>query len=163
MGVEIERKFLVDAKRFEPPASGMEIRQGWLARDAERTVRVRLSRPVGPASGEPQAFLTVKGPDGVVRSEFEYEIPTDDALELLDRLCLAGEIAKVRYEVPVAGRVFEVDVYSGRLEGLVTAEVELDDPDAPIELPEWVTREVTGDPAWTNARLSVAAEPPLEE
>lgn len=160
MAVEIERKFLVDASRFEPPASGFEIRQGWLVRDAERTVRVRLSRPVGPAGGEPEAFLTVKGPDGAVRSEFEYQIPTLDAVQLLDRLCLPGEIAKVRYETTFGGHTFEVDVYSGHLEGLITAEVELSDPSTDVALPVWVTREVTGEPAWTNARLSLATELP---
>jgi adenylate cyclase len=154
MGTEIERKFLVDPQRFAAPESGTRIRQGWLARDPERTVRVRLSCPFGGEDGPGRAFLTIKGPDGLVRSEYEYEIPPDDATQLLDDLCLPGQITKVRYRVPVGGHIFEVDVYSGRQAGLVTAEVELPDPDTAVEVPEWAVKEVTGDPAWTNAALS---------
>ncbi|HET8990581.1 MAG TPA: CYTH domain-containing protein [Acidimicrobiales bacterium] len=162
MGVEIERKFLVDGSRFRPPAAGVEIRQGWLARDETRTVRVRLSRPTGGA-GAAAGFLTVKGPGGLVRSEYEYAIPPEDAGRLLDDLCLPGEVAKVRYKVEHAGHTFEVDVYSGRLAGLVTAEVELDDPSAVVETPPWVTEEVTGDPRWSNAALSRAGSPPPDD
>jgi adenylate cyclase len=154
MGVEIERKFLVDPEAFAPPSSGTTIRQGWLVRDPERTVRVRLSGPSGDAAGPTRAYLTVKGPDGLVRSEYEYEIPPDDAVRLLDDLCLPGQINKVRYRVPVGRHTFEVDVYSGRQAGLITAEVELPDTDTAVDVPDWAVQEVTGDPQWTNAALS---------
>ncbi len=155
VGVEIERKFLVDASRFSPPAAGAEIRQGYLARSPERSVRIRLKREVA-ASGavEEWATLTIKGPDGMTRMEYEYPIPAADGAELLDRLALPGEIRKVRYRVDVAGRTFEVDVYEGRHQGLITAEIELGSADEEVVLPDWVTEEVTGDPAWTNAALS---------
>jgi adenylate cyclase len=157
VGVEIERKFLVDPARFSPPPAGAEVRQGYLARSAERSVRVRLKRQ-NKASGdvEESAALTIKGPDGMTRMEYEYPIPPADATELLDRLALPGEIRKVRYLVEVAGRTFEVDVYEGRHQGLVTAEIELESSDEEVSLPDWVTEEVTGDPAWTNAALSRA-------
>jgi CYTH domain-containing protein len=155
--VEIERKFLVDPARFSPPPAGAEIRQGYLARSPDRSVRVRLKR-LGTSSGgaEESATLTIKGPDGMTRMEYEYPIPPADAAELLDRLALPGEIRKVRYVVDVAGRNFEVDVYEGGHQGLITAEVELDSPDEEVALPDWVTEEITGDPAWTNAALSRA-------
>jgi CYTH domain-containing protein len=155
MSIEIERKFLVDAAQFTPPGFGTEIRQGYLVRDAERSVRVRLSR-VHHSDGsiEEVAFLTVKGPGGLMRAEYEYPVPPDDAAEILDRLCLPGEIAKTRYEVEVSGRVFEVDVFTGCYAGTIVAEVELDDAMAAVTLPDWVTDEVTDDPAWTNAAMS---------
>jgi adenylate cyclase len=156
MGIEIERKFLVDAARVPLPDEGTEIRQGYLVRGEERSVRVRLSRPIGGA-GEAKAegTLTIKGPGGLSRAEFDYPIPVDDAEALLDTLCLPGEIRKTRYLVPAEPRPFEVDVYAGRYEGLVVAEVELDSADTEVGIPDWVTEEVTGDPAWTNAALSV--------
>ncbi len=155
VGVEIERKFLVDASRFSPPAAGSQIRQGYLARSPERSVRIRLRREVAVSGAvEESATLTIKGPDGITRMEYEYPIPPADAAELLDRLALPGEIRKVRYRVDVAGRSFEVDVYEGRYQGLITAEIELDSSDEDVVLPDWVTEEVTGDPAWTNAALS---------
>jgi len=161
MGVEIERKFLVDPALFFPPAFGSEIRQGYLVRSPERSVRVRLTRsevPLGEV--EESAALTIKGPDGLARLEYEYPIPAGDAAELLDRLCLPGEIKKVRYLVDVAGRSFEVDVYDGVHAGLITAEIELESVDDTVVLPDWVTEEVTGDPAWTNASLSRAQAAP---
>ena len=155
MGTEIERKFLVDATRFSPPPFGTEIRQGYLVRDPERSVRIRLGRLHRPdGSIEEESFLTVKGPGGLVRAEYEYAIPPTDATELLDNLCLPGEIAKTRYEVDVAGRTFEVDVYAGRYSGVIVAEVEFDDPEEMIVLPDWVTDDVTGDPAWSNQAMS---------
>jgi adenylate cyclase len=158
VGVEIERKFLVDPARFSPPPAGAEIRQGYLTRSPERSVRVRLKRKIQePGDVEESATLTIKGPDGMTRMEYEYPIPATDAAELLDRLALPGEIRKVRYLVEVAGRTFEVDVYAGRHQGLITAEIELDSSDEEVALPDWVTEEVTGDPAWTNAALSQAA------
>ena len=155
MGTEIERKFLVDATRIDVPTFGTKIRQGYLVRDAERSVRVRLSR-VHRSDGttEAQAFLTVKGSGGLVRAEYEYAIPPADAEELLDNLCLDGQIEKTRYEVDVNGRVFEVDVFGGRHLGTIVAEVEFKDPDELVVLPDWVTDEVTDDPAWTNAAMS---------
>jgi CYTH domain-containing protein len=154
MGVEIERKFLVDASSFTPPEVGSEIRQGYLARDADRSVRVRLTRRTTSEGTVESATLTIKGPDGMTRAEYEYPIPPGDAVELLDTLSLPGEISKTRYKVDVAGRPFEVDVYSGRHAGLLTAEVELDSESDEVVLPDWVTEEVTGDPAWTNAAMS---------
>jgi adenylate cyclase len=155
MGTEIERKFLVDATKLELPAFGTEIRQGYLVRDAERSVRVRLSRVHRPdGTTEAEAFLTVKGSGGLVRAEYEYAIPPADAEDLLDDLCLPGQIEKTRYEVDVADRVFEVDVFGGRHLGTIVAEVEFDDAHEAVVLPDWVTDEVTDDPAWTNAAMS---------
>jgi adenylate cyclase len=155
MGTEIERKFLVDPDRFAPPLFGTEIRQGYLVRDAERSVRIRLCRVHRPdGSTDEESFLTVKGPGGLVRAEYEYAIPPADATELLDNLCLPGEIEKTRYEVDVAGRTFEVDIFAGRHSGTIVAEVEFDDTQEVIVLPDWVSDEVTGDPAWSNSAMS---------
>jgi len=157
VGIEIERKFLVDPSRFSPPASGSVIRQGYLVRAPDRSVRVRLTQvPAAAGEARDSGALTIKGPDGLARLEYEYPIPAGDASELLDRLCLAGEIKKIRYVVDVDGRNFEVDVYDGVHAGLITAEVELESVDEVVVLPDWVTEEVTGDPAWTNAALSRA-------
>jgi len=86
MPVEIERKFLVTGRPWEGVVDGTPIRQGYLAQSQESVVRVR-------ASGR-QAWLTIKGPTrGLSRSEFEYEIPLDDANPLLE-LCGEGIIER---------------------------------------------------------------------
>lgn len=146
MPTEIERKFLVksDAWREGPP--GTEIRQGYLARDRERSVRVRVA-------GD-KAFITVKGAGkGISRSEFEYPVPLEDAREML-KLCLPSLIEKTRHERHHAGHLWEVDEFQGQNAGLVVAEIELDAEDRDFEKPEWAGEEVSNDPRYLNACLA---------
>lgn len=148
MGTEIERKFLVTDPSVVDGRVGTVIRQGYLSRVKERTVRVRR---VGD-----RAFVTIKGANvGARRGEWEYEIPAADADELL-LLCEAPVLDKTRYVIGVGGRDWEVDVFAGANAGLVMAEVELDDEAAVVELPPWAGREVTDDPRYYNANLSKA-------
>lgn len=147
MGIEIERKFLVRKTDWEALGEGTVFRQGYLPAGGETVVRVRLDGA--------KAFLTVKGPDtGGGRLEFEYPIPPVDAEEILVRLCRKPVIEKTRYRIPYKGALWEVDVFHSDNEGLVVAEVELDDPEEEVELPPWVTQEVTADPKYSNARLA---------
>jgi adenylate cyclase len=146
MAQEIERKFLVDAKKWRRPADGVRYRQGYLSTAKERTVRVRTA-------GD-KAFLTVKGANvGAVRAEYEYAIPLTDANEMLDRLCQRPLIEKIRYRVPHQGMVWEVDEFDGVNRGLITAEVELKREDQAVATPDWAGREVTSDPRYFNANL----------
>jgi len=149
MATEIERKFLVqrDAWRADT-AAGVRYRQGYLASFPSPVVRVRVAGDRG--------YLTIKGPtSGISRMEFEYPIPLADAEAMLDALCAAPLIEKVRYRVPYAGHTWEVDAFEGANAGLLLAEVELPAADAPVELPPWVGREVSDDPRYFNANLAV--------
>ena len=98
MGVEIERKFLVQPS-WHPAASGEEIAQGYLSSVPERTVRVRIRGAKG--------YLTVKGKNGGAdaarRAEFEYEIPVADARAML-ALCELGLCEKVRHPTAMTGK-----------------------------------------------------------
>lgn len=147
MGIEIERKFLVANDSWQAGAGqGTHYAQGYLSTDKARTVRVRIAGMRG--------FITVKGaPQGPSRSEFEYEIPFEDARQLLDELCLKPLIEKIRYRVHHAGLTWEVDVFEAENRGLTIAEVELDTPDQAVSIPSWVGTEVTGDARYTNAQL----------
>mgnify|MGYP003551531168 FL=1 len=116
MAIEIERKFLVSGTDWRAGESTL-FRQGYLNRDKERTVRVRIAGN--------QAYLTIKGiSTGATRAEFEYEIPVADAGQLL-LLCDGPLIEKTRYVVPHAGMLWEVDEFHGANSGLVVAEIEL--------------------------------------
>lgn len=147
---EVERKFLVTSEDFKAEAeSALKIRQGFLCTDPERTVRVRLQ----DGSGK----ITVKGISdkaGVSRFEWEHNITGDEASKLLE-LCTGNIIAKTRYCVPFAAHVFEVDVFEEANAGLIVAEVELQEPDEAFEKPRWLGEEVTGDPRYYNAQLSL--------
>ncbi|MBF0283550.1 MAG: CYTH domain-containing protein [Magnetococcales bacterium] len=146
MATEIERKFLVKGEGWRELGNGEMFRQGFLSTTKERVVRVRVA-------GE-QAWLTIKGAtQGVSRAEFEYPIPVQDALVLLNDLCERPLIEKVRYKIPHAGMLWEVDEFMGENQGLVIAEVELQDASQTPALPSWVGDEVSHDPRYFNANL----------
>lgn len=152
MAKEIERRFLVDNVSVLQGQSGQPILQGYLAREA-MTVRVRIL-------GD-EAFIAIKGRRcGLTRDEFEYPIPLADASALLHTHCASGLIRKVRYRIPHGRHVFEVDVFQGRLAGLVVAEVELEDESEEVELPPWLGREITYARGFGNFTLARGESPP---
>ena len=146
MAQEIERKFLVNGDSYRARASQIiDIEQGYLSREPARTVRVRIA-------GE-RAFITIKGTNhGARRAEFEYEIPLCDAQQLM-LMCLPGKVRKTRHVVVEGDLRWEVDEFHGTHAGLVVAEVELKEEGQHITLPDFVGKEVTGDPAYYNSNL----------
>ncbi len=153
MGREIERRFLVTGVGWRAGVSGVRrLRQGYLAREDGVTVRVRIA--------DDAAALTIKGPGGLVRPEYEYALPVIEAREMLDLLCAGRRLVKTRHTVPHGGLAWAVDVFEGPLEGLVIAEVELPDAAHDLVLPPWAGREVTDDPRYANAVMASAPAPP---
>ncbi len=146
MGEEIERKFLVAGDGWRDGAEATRYRQGFLATEPERTVRVRLAGPRGS--------ITIKGKTvSARREEFEYEIPASDAQRMLDTLCKKPLIEKVRHTLPVGRHVWEIDVFEGENAGLVVAEIELESEDEAFDKPDWLAEEVTDDPRYFNSNL----------
>jgi CYTH domain-containing protein len=147
MPVEIERKFLVTGEAWRGGPPGQRVCQGYLASDAGVTVRIRRAGP--------RAYLTIKGQGdgGPARPEFEYEIPVEEAEQMLASLCRRPLIEKTRHEVVHAGQLWQVDEFGGANTGLVLAEVELDHPAEELMLPSWVGEEVTSDPRYRNSAL----------
>lgn len=148
MGVEIERKFLVDHAKWgkvDKP-EGTHYRQGYILNNKEQTVRVRISDKKG--------FLNLKSKNSQAsRSEYEYEIPLQDGKEILRSFAKNGT-EKTRYVMPFAGKEWEVDVFMSDNEGLIVAEIELQSEEEAFEKPDWVTDEVTDDGRYTNASLA---------
>jgi len=147
MGVEIERKYLVEGDSWRGQiVSATRIVQGYLAR-GDVTVRARIR-------GD-RAYLTVKGrSQGIARSEFEYEIPVADAETMLAELADGPVVEKTRNLVEVGGHTWELDVFAGANEGLVMAEIELADADEQFDLPQWAGAEVSDDPRYYNVNLA---------
>ena len=149
MGIEIERKFLISHVQWEQLEKplGEFYRQGYLLTDPQKTIRVRQTSH--------QGFLTIKGISvGATRAEFEYEIPFEEAKELLDQFAVA-ELSKVRYKISLGNHIWEVDVFSGKNQGLIVAEIELKSEDETFDLPDWIDREVTGEERYCNSNLVI--------
>jgi len=151
MGIEIERKFLVagDGWRGAATGQGVRMRQGYLAAGGPEHPSVRIR-----VAGD-RAWLTVKGPGGKVRAEFEYPLPVADAEAML-ALSPFAVLGKTRFDVPHAGGLWTVDVFDAPapLAGLILAEIELGDAAVEPALPDWLGEEVTGDPRYGNAGLA---------
>jgi adenylate cyclase len=148
MGVEIERKFLVDHEKWDrlskPP--GTHYRQGYILSNAGQTIRVRVS--------DKHAYLNMKSKvSQVSRKEYEYEIPLADGLEILDVFTKNGT-EKMRYCISFGGKTWEADVFMGDNDGLIVAEIELKSEEEEFEKPDWVTTEVTHDNRYANSSLA---------
>jgi adenylate cyclase len=146
VGVEIERKFLLQGDGWRNQGQATLLRQGYLNSHKDRTVRVRIA-------GD-EAFLTIKSRNvGASRGEWEYPIPVAEAAELLDGLCEQPLIEKIRHRIPQGQHVWEVDEFLGVNAGLVVAEIELGSEDEAFDKPDWVGEDVTGDVRYLNSNL----------
>lgn len=143
---EIERKFLVDIVDFNTLnlKNGEFISQGYLQNEPSRSLRIRIK-------GD-KAFLTIKiGERAIKRLEYEYEIPINDGNELLKQCVITLE--KIRYTLEYQGKVWEIDKFLGKNEGLILAEIELEDELDVFTKPEWLGLEVTEDSRYLNVNL----------
>lgn len=150
MAYEIGRKFLVRDESWRASAQSVTtIRQAYLARNEAISLRIRIKNNT-------RATLTIKSAAAKIgRQEFEYEIPLEHAAALFE-LREGGVVEKLRYELPQAELIWEVDVFQGENEGLVIAEIELRREDEAFERPKWLGQEITLDWRYSNASLAIS-------
>lgn len=158
--MEIERKYLVTSDSYKQMAvARYHICQGYISREKTGTVRIRIT--------DDKAYLTIKGKPAAghfARYEWEKEIDVQEAEELM-KLCQGTVIDKTRWIVPAETvdnlqltvdnlqLIWEVDEFHGKHEGLVVAEIELDNEEQSFEIPDFIGDEVTHDPRYYNANM----------
>ena len=155
MGLEIERKFLVDRVPADLAIdSEDEIAQGYLSVGEDQ---VRLRR-----RGD-RHVLTVKRGAGLEREEVEVPL-AKESFEELWPLTEGRRLEKTRRTTAAAAGTIEIDTYHGPLDGLVTAEIEFADADAAraFQPSPWFVRELTGDESYSNERLATEGLPAKE-
>ena len=143
--MEIERKFLLDSI---PCLDGVRkdiIEQAYISIDPE--VRVRKK-------GE-KYYHTEKGDGSMVRTENEWEISESEYLDGISK-CEGRILQKTRYYIPYGSHLIELDIYSGKHEGLVVCEVEFSSEEEALsfEVPSWFGKEITHDISFRNKVLS---------
>jgi CYTH domain-containing protein len=150
--MEIERKWVLEAPPDGLP-SGERVEQGYVALDDHAEVRVRRKGA--------EHTLTIKSEPGLTRVEEELAIDAERFASLW-ALTEGRRVVKTRHNVALGELTAEVDVYEGDLGGLVTAEVEFPSEEASraFDPPEWLRREVTGDPRYANRTLAVSGPAP---
>lgn len=147
MATEIERKFLINPVKWEALSKPKPLYclQSYIASEDKKVVRARVIGDKG--------FLTIKGKtEGISRLEFEYEIPKQEAQEMIELLG-GSAIEKNRYFIPQDNFTWEIDVFLGDNEGLLIAEIELPSEDAQFHKPDWIGEEVSDDPKYYNVNL----------
>jgi len=145
--VEIERKFLIDADKWNAvkPKTGIAIRQGYIFNEEKGVLRVRIKGEKG--------FLTIKSKNvSATRLEIEHEIPLNEATVLLEKMC-DRFLSKTRYLFNFEGHLWEIDEFENRLAPLILAEIELKSEDEGFVRPDFITQEVTENPAYYNSEL----------
>jgi CYTH domain-containing protein len=150
---EIERKFLL--KRFPPGLKKFPhhlIEQGYLV-VGRGGLQVRLRK-----KGSVRTLTFKRGTKGE-REEREVRL-SNEQFDTLWPATAGRRLVKVRYDVPWKNHTIEIDIYRGRHKGLVVAEVEFDNlrSCAAFAPPDWIGREVTGKPKYSNVVLAHSAE-----
>jgi adenylate cyclase len=147
MPLEIERKFLVAHDGWKKSVvRHSKIQDGLIASNNGNKARVRIA--------DDKATIALKSRRmGMVRTEFEYEIPCADAEEILRTMCDGNVLNKIRHFVMHKNATWQVDVYDDILKGIVIAEIELTQPDQDLQIPDWVGAEVTDDPKYRKVNM----------
>ncbi|MFZ2151147.1 MAG: hypothetical protein WAZ12_05170 [Candidatus Absconditicoccaceae bacterium] len=151
-GFEIERKFLIKKlpeNIIEYPSK--KIIQGFFKDENNKTIRIRK---VEFKEGI-EYFQTIKKGHGLIRKENEINLIKKDFDKMWKKV---GNryLEKTRYTISYENKEIEVDVYDGKNQGLVTAEIEFNTPleSGNIIIPKWFDKEITEDRKFTNANLA---------
>ena len=146
MALEIEKKFLVLNDSFKKISyRSINITQGYIFSSENRILRVWTTPE--------KSKITIKSGSDIVRNEYEYQIPSEDAQELL-LLSNGYIIDKIRYLIKFEGFIWEVDVFLKENEGLIVAEIELEQENQKFIKPNWVGEEVSSDKKYYNYNLA---------
>ena len=146
MPLEIERKYLVTSGAYKAGAKSVEITQVYLTIQDNLAIRVRIE--------EHHASIAIKSKISErVNREYEYNIPLDEARSLMN-LSQHSAITKTRHLVDYKNHLWEVDEFHEDNQGLVVAEIELEDENEVFEKPDWLDNEVTSDYRYMNSNLS---------
>jgi adenylate cyclase len=149
MAIEIEHKFLLLNNDWRQNITcSVQYQQGYLSSEASSSIRVRISNE--------KAWLNIKSATiGTHRHEYEYEIPLQDASEIINNLCCKPIIKKTRYIVVNDKNTWEIDEFHGENKGLVIAEIELKEIGESFLKPHWLGEEVTQDVRYYNNNLAI--------
>ncbi len=148
MGLEIEYKFTIKDESWRTVAQNpRKLRQAYLAREGKSAIRVRIYDDIS-------AKITIKAAvSGPVRQEFEYDIPVADAEKLM-QLSSGYAIEKTRYTIAQGDLTWEIDEFFGENEGLIIAEIELQDVNQKFDKPSWLGDDVTDQKRYYNSNLT---------
>ena len=154
MPYEIEKKYLVkklpkDLNEY----SKVEIAQGYvdyMSKDYNFRLRNKGNK----------YFKTYKKGSGLVREEIENEISKEE-FEKFWPDTQDRRVEKTRYLIPYSEFTVELDIFQGKLKGLIMAEVEFKSEKEAHSFipPDWFGDDVTDNPGYTNHSMAINGLP----
>jgi adenylate cyclase len=158
VATENERRFLLDQLPKGDAVDRTTIRQAYWRLGDGWSLRVRRE---GVSNEDTRNSITIKGPKtGFSRPELEHFLPDDsETTSAVEGMFLAAgknKIIKTRYSYVLDGLTWDIDQFHWENEGLIIAEIELEDIQelAEVSTPSWVVREVTSDRQYANENLA---------
>lgn len=149
--MEIERKFLVNELPDLSKYPSKKIIQAYIS--IKPVIRIRQMND--------DFFLTIKSQGSISREEYEIPISEDEFHALWPKI-EGVPIEKIRYFIPLNDHLTaELDVFSGQLSGLITAEVEFPSLDASNTFipPHWFGEDISLDHRYKNNQLTLNGLP----
>ena len=149
MPKEVENKFLIISDEWRDfIIKSIPIKQAYIYTGPPLAVRVRI---------EPEkcTLNLKKSIVATTREEYEYQIPFEDAKELLEKFSTGHVIEKIRHIVLYEGQRWEIDEFLGENLGLIVAEIELQREDEQFQRPHWLGKEVSHDTRYLNTSLAL--------
>ena len=145
--MEIERKYLIKTMPDDlEEYTCLHIEQAYLCTDP--VIRIRREND--------HYYLTCKGQGMLSREECNLPMSAASYYHLLPK-AEGTIIKKDRYVIPIDnGLKIELDIFHGRWDGVVIAEVEFPDLETANSYvpPEWFGEDVTYDPRYHNSWMS---------
>lgn len=156
--MEIERKFLVKNKEFMNLFhESFDIMQGYFFSNEKMSARIRKQKTF--ETTEYNIVVKVNDKyndrregDPIMQMEYVVQVPTEEGEKLLAKC--ENIVEKTRYIVNYEGDLYEVDVFHGKNEGLIIAEIELQWYGQEFKKPKWLGDEVTLDRRYSNAYIA---------
>lgn len=152
--IEIERKFLVDKSKL-PELSNLKFRQisqCYITMEDDYVERVRLS--IEPDNSFVCELTRKSAESGMSRTEETHNISLEEAIDKINRSPY-NVIHKKRYHYIHNDLLWEIDIFGAECKGLIVAEVEIPSEDYELDLPEFVTEEVTDKKEYYNKELTL--------
>ena len=149
MALEIERRFLIKNNGWEKFITKKTfIEQGYfITKSDEWAIRIR--------SENKRFKLTLKKLiKNFTNYEFEYEIPSSEGEIILTNL--SNKIYKERFYLNIKQKYWVVDIFKESNYPLKIAEIELKQENEKIEIPNFISKEITGIKSFSNVKLAMS-------
>ena len=147
MALEIERRFLIKNENWkEYITKKIFIEQGYLSKSLDDwIIRIRFT-------GKDFKIALKKHIESFTNFEFEYSIPQKDGETIMSNL--SNTIKKERFFLEIEKKSWIIDCFKEKNYPLEIAEIELSNEKEDLNLPSFISKEITGLQYFSNFSLA---------